>query len=345
MKLRLIKYIVLFLIGVNLATAQDAHFSQYYASSLYLNPALAGAPTNATFSSNYRTQWRSIVIPYTTSQMSLIMPLVKKDIKETHYAGAGISFYNDKAGDGNFKTSGVAGTFSYNLPLAKKNFQYLSFGLQGGIMQKNLDYTNGQWDEQYNEFIGFDGTIQPTDIVLTNKFLVDLNAGFMYYYNPERNYLKSRVSTFFGGSVYHISSPNESLVPDTESRLPRVYKGMGGVEFLFGKKFSITPTFLYMMQGVNQQTNLGVYVNYNFREDKKGLLTHADFIMGGWYRVGDAAIIMTGIETDHYTIGLSYDMNASSLRNTARGVGAYEISLTVRRIKEKRLKKFSTPRI
>lgn len=346
--MRKIKYILTVIISILTLTvkAQDAHFSQYFASSLYLNPALAGSTPNTTFTSNFRSQWRSLgIVPYTTSQFSLIMPIMKRGIKEVHYGGAGISIYNDRAGDGNFKTTGVMGSFAYNLPLAKKNFQYISFGGQLGIVQKNLDYTNGQWDEQYNEFVGFDATIQPTDIVDVNKFYTDINAGFMYFYNPEKNYLKSRVSTFFGGSAYHILEPNESLVPNSKSVLPRLYKAVGGVEFLFSKKFSITPTALYMRQNVVDQLNIGLYANYNFSDDKKGVLTKAEFIMGAWYRLQDSFIILAGVETDHYTIGISYDLNSSTLRSYSRGRGAYEISLTLRRIKEKKLKKFSTPRI
>jgi len=43
-----------------LSFAQEVQFSQFNASSLYLNPALAGVENDVTFNSNFRSQWSSI---------------------------------------------------------------------------------------------------------------------------------------------------------------------------------------------------------------------------------------------------------------------------------------------
>jgi hypothetical protein len=45
------------LIFSTLSTAQDAHFSQYYANPIYLNPAFAGLERCPTVHSNYRNQY------------------------------------------------------------------------------------------------------------------------------------------------------------------------------------------------------------------------------------------------------------------------------------------------
>ena len=41
-------------------SAQDAHFSQFYANPLYLSPSLAGATDGARIILNYRNQWPAI---------------------------------------------------------------------------------------------------------------------------------------------------------------------------------------------------------------------------------------------------------------------------------------------
>ena len=99
--------IILGLMVVVCSKGQDASFSQYYSSELYLNPALASEELDLTFSSNYRTQWSSIVDAYQTSQMSLIYPFYSKDIEEKHLGGGGLSVFTDNAGNGALKSFGM----------------------------------------------------------------------------------------------------------------------------------------------------------------------------------------------------------------------------------------------
>src|SRR5690349_3942392 len=82
------------------AKAQDAHFSQFYAAGLYLNPAIAGTEPGLMAGMNYRNQWRSIVVPYVTSQLTVISPFYTgKGKKAVQVGGIGLSVYNDKSGD------------------------------------------------------------------------------------------------------------------------------------------------------------------------------------------------------------------------------------------------------
>lgn len=355
--MRLLKGVIVSL-GVLLSVisnGQDAAFSQFYAAGLYLNPALVGSEQEATFKSSFRTQWRSITIPYVTSQMSLIKPLYSSGIRKNHYGGIGVSFYNDKAGDGNLKTLGIMGSAAYNLALNTAGYHFLSFGMQGGFVQKQLDFTNLEWGEQFNPYIGFDPSITPSNTnVLPTSIVPDVNAGVMYYFNGGKNYLYKGFSAYSGVAVYHLLEPDESIVKDIVSRAPRLYKYHGGIEIHATEKLNISPNLLFMYQGENNQFNGGIYLTYEMVEKhSSNLLTKSELILGGWYRLSDAFIFLAGIENDYYTIGFSYDMNNSSLRTAARGAGqgagtrvaAYEISLSLRMVKEKKLAKFSTPRI
>jgi len=348
--------IVLLVICMSLVSkAQDAAFSQFYAAGLYLNPALVGSEQETTFKSSFRTQWRSITIPYVTSQMSLIKPLYSKGVKKNHYGGVGLSFYNDKAGDGNLKTLGVMGSAAYNLTLSALGYHFLSFGMQGGFVQKQLDFTNLEWGEQFNPYVGFDPSIPPTSTnVLPRSIVPDANAGVMYYYNGGKNYLYKGFSAYSGVSVYHLMKPDESIVTSIKSRAPRLYKYHGGVEVHVTQKLNISPNVLFLYQDKNNQFNGGVYLTYQMIDKHaSNLLSKSELILGGWYRLGDAFIFLAGVENDYYTIGFSYDMNSSGLRTAARGAGqgvgtrvsAYEVSLSLRMVKEKKLAKFSTPRI
>ena len=90
---------------------------------------------------------------------------------------------------------------------------------------------------------------------------------------------------------------------------------------------------------------MGNYITYKVNNKKEGLTAQADLILGTWYRYRDAAIISLGFGTPSYAIGLSYDQNTSTLRRATRGRGAYEVSLTLHRLKRKTSRRQETPRI
>ena len=349
--------IILFSLGLmTQVIAQDAAFSQFYSSELYLNPALAGEETDLTFSSNYRSQWSSIVVPYKTSQLSLIYPIYKNDVKEKHLGGVGFSIYNDRAGDGNFKTLGAYLTGAYNLTLVKDGSQDMSFGFQVGLIQKNIDFTNLEWGEQYNPLVGFDASYIPTESGFNRGTLyADMNAGFMYYFNPKKDYKGKKVSAFIGAAAYHMNTPNESFT-NTRSKLPMLYKGHAGIEYTITPKVHIAPNAIVYYQNLVDQINAGLYFTYKMSQEKKGfkgyssyrntsLKENVDLILGAWYRIGDAYIFSVGLHTDAYTVGFSYDLNTSGLKFVTGGRGAYEFSLTLHRVKYHSLKKIATPRI
>ena len=161
------------------ANAQDPVFSQYYNSEVYLNPAMIGEEEDLFLNYSHRSQWRNLDFPYTTHQLSLIIPYYKNKHKvpESHVGSFGVSFYTDRAGEGNnFKTTGGNASFAYDLQLAAT--QTFSFALQAGFVQKAIDKDKLQWGEQYNPFIGFDNSVVPADLnQLQNKTFLDLTHG------------------------------------------------------------------------------------------------------------------------------------------------------------------------
>ncbi|MFL5728274.1 MAG: PorP/SprF family type IX secretion system membrane protein [Cytophagaceae bacterium] len=347
----IIKQVRYFFTGVLLlgmimeSRAQDAAFSQYYASALYLNPALTGIQPYVSFSSNNRTQWRSIVLPYVTNQISLIAPLYTKDVRRNHVGGIGFSFYNDRAGESNFKTNGFNVNAAYNLPLTASRTSFLTFGLQGGFIQKSIDFTNLQWGQQFNPYIGVQAMNVPDQSnVKANKMYPDISTGMMFNYNSSKDYSATGFSGYAGIAAYHINRPNESLVKGLTSTLPVLYKAHLGFEVHAGKRINISPNALFIQQKNLQQINGGLYLTYLFPNQTKVLAPN--FVtFGSWYRLKDAFIFSTGFGNDHYTLGFSYDYNTSSLRFNTQGRGAYEISLSIRRVKANTASIFHTPRI
>lgn len=338
---------LLFLVSFG-SQAQDAQFSQYYSSALYLNPALAGGEPDITFSSNYRQQWSSIqgVAPYTTNQVSLIVPYHVAKIKDSHKGGAGFSFYNDRAGDGNLKTLGVNFTAAYNLVLSHNALHYITFGLQGGFIQKSIDYTNLKWGSQYDASTGYNpNNLADESNFVSTRLYGDVNAGMMYYYNAARNYHYTDMSAYVGVSAYHMNQPNESFVRGASSRLPVLLKGHAGFEYNLSPKVNLSPNAILFYQNLKYQVNTGLYMTYSLKQSNQGIVNSTNLILGAWYRLQDSFIFSLGLSGSFYTVGFSYDINSSNLRTYTSGRGAYEVSLTLRRVTKNRVKRYSTPRI
>ncbi|NCX96781.1 MAG: type IX secretion system membrane protein PorP/SprF, partial [Chitinophagia bacterium] len=113
---KLAAVLVLVLItGLSQLFAQEVQFSQFNASSLYLNPALAGVENDVTFNSNFRSQWSSITTSQVTSQLSAIMPLVSGDNRKKLNGGIGIGVFNNSAGAGSIRETGFRASYAYSL--------------------------------------------------------------------------------------------------------------------------------------------------------------------------------------------------------------------------------------
>jgi type IX secretion system PorP/SprF family membrane protein len=324
--------------------AQDAQFSQYYASSLYLNPAMAGIEQDFTIGTAFRSQWRGVSKPYTTNQLSAIMPLSKGVSKKQQFGGIGLSAFNDQSGDAALRSTGVNLTFAYTKSI-KSDLSRFSIGGQIGVIQKSIDFKNAFWGSYYND-LGYTNPPYITESGVSSSLLVpDASLGVMWSFNPSRNYFRSGLSGYLGATAAHINRPNESLVEGYSTPMPMTIRAHGGLEFHVNSKMNVGPSFLFATQGGASQINAGGYLHYRIIDNPFSPLANSDLIIGTFYRLQDAFIFSTGITNNKLTLGLSYDMNASSLKTNTNARGAYEITLTYRNARDKKRKRFDTPRI
>ncbi len=316
------------------SSGQDAVFSQFFNSTLYLNPALAGIEKDVTINFSHRSQWNNLQFPYTTSQFSAIIPYYKsKHTKPLGHIGAlGISVYNDLAGENNnFKTTGANITGAYNLPLDKRYVNLITFGLQVGAINKRIDPDGLEWGEQYNPFVGFDASISPSEAsALQGRTFLDFNAGAFYWWTPIQDGKRLLNSANSGLSVSHLNNPNESLLESENEPLPLLWKYHGGLVFNLSSKATASINYLIAHQDETTQNNIGSYLSYKLTTFSDGKAKYAIARLGGWYRVNDSFILLTEFETALFKVAFSYDWNTSSLRYNDRGIGTYEINLAYR---------------
>ncbi len=308
--------------------AQDIHFSQWWAAPVAMNPAMTGhfdGMLRATF--NYRNQWFLIptlnqVAPYQTFEGSVDYSISSERLESNKF-GVGLMFFNDKAGDGALTTNSALASVAYHQTVDRYGKSHLSFGLQGGVVVKQIKVQDLIFESQLDGY-GWNKNIYNGENFNSSPIIYpDVNAGLMFSSRP-----KDRFAYNFGVSVFHLSTPHESFLFDQNNRINRRFVVHGGCEIVTGqdKQWSFTPTVLFMMQGQAQQLNIGMGINYKTTNDNVAIFG------GGFARINggpffDAGIINGGVELYNTRIGLAYDINVSSLSAASKAQGAIELSV------------------
>ena len=335
-------------LGSAVATAQDVHFTQFYASPLLLNPALTGGfPGQLRASAQYRDQWRGVVEnPFTTTSASLDFrfPLAYAGRSSGDAAAAGISFLNDRVRAFDYSFNKIAASGAYHKLLDRQTNQILSAGLQIAVGQRNVGYANLSFQDELEiepatattpGRIGYTGTTRE-ELPQNNIAYADVSLGANYSYAPE-----NRPAIYLGAAIHHVNAPDISFfsreerldVPDsldTRARLaPRYTAHVAGVVPL-QTGLSLQPRALVQAQGESLETVLGTNLRFQFDAFSSTALH-----VGVWGRGvrhvdgfgADAIVGLLGLEVYNVLIGTSYDVGVSDFSAGARGRGALEISL------------------
>jgi len=288
----------------------DPHFSQYYAYPLLLNPALTGViDGDYRVSINAKQQWGAVDNSYLTGAASF-------DMAPTKQLAFGATVLNQSAGDIDFNYLNALASASYRVRFGSQGLNILNFGLQAGIINKSFDASKITLGNQFDPSMGYNPGMQGNENIASNSSLVpDINAGVMYFDgNPDK-----MVNVFAGASAAHLTRPVDKFLGNNE-RIPVRYTGHGGMRIRVTSILDITPNALYMAQGNAEEIAAGAYAQLMLNQE-------ANLLFGSNYRFDDAAIAFLGVNIKNLVLGLSYDMNTSSLRNISRRNGGFELSI------------------
>jgi type IX secretion system PorP/SprF family membrane protein len=300
--------IYLYIIVISLFTSfsiksysQDAEFTQFYSNPVYLNPALAGTHMCPRVSMNYRNQWPGISGTFVTSAFSY-----DQHVNSLH-GGLGLMFVNDQASN-SLVNNRISGIYSYQMKVSRK-FS-IRTGFEATYWQKTLDWNQLTFGDMIDPIRGF--VYQTQDIPRGGTVGgLDLSAGILGF--SEQFYI--------GFAAHHLTEPDESMLSNNSSPIPRKYTGhIGAMIPLVGnaskyetEEAFISPNILYRRQGTFQQINMGIY------------LSKGPIVGGVWYRNEDAFIILLGMQMGQVKFGYSYDVTVSKLSMATSG--SHELSL------------------
>jgi type IX secretion system PorP/SprF family membrane protein len=301
-------------------SAQDIHFSQFYASPLSLNPAHTGCYNGDwRFMNNYRNQWRSLHVPFRTISAGFDRQF---HLYNENFS-AGIFILNDQSGNASLKLNKIYLSVAYHKKIQSHT---LHFGIQGGYALRDFSYEKLAFPEQWDMTMGkFNNQLPNNEIILDPKSgCFDLNAGVIW--SKKFKGIEPQV----GFAVFHINQPQESFLGNSNS-LPMRQVAHTDIFIPLGKKFFVVPKALYMShKKANDMlfgTNFGYYLPERFQYIKLKSVFTGFYFRDGYKRNSDAAIAIIGVNFFHLDLGFSYDFNISELRQATHSRGAFEISL------------------
>lgn len=312
------------------AFSQDPHFSQFYTSPLTLNPAMTGLFSgDVRFASTYRNQWKAVSTPFTTATVACDLQVLKKVVNERDVLGFGILGMVDQSNNKGLKSNFVTFSLGYNKMLDNEGFHRLGIGYQYTLTTKRADYTKFLFSRQFTPN-GFDQSLPTGEPI--NGFTLnysDYATGLLYSgmnYNEHNWYL--------GASYYHFTKPNESISGEVNRLEPRLTLH-GGYNFPLSELKRIYFSGLYMKSAINEEKTGGAILEstLNSQEYETRVLT------GLYYRWAESVIPFVGINTGNFQIGLSYDINISTLKTATETRGGFEMSLLMNFVKDEEAKK------
>jgi len=211
--------IVFMLVGVSGYSQQDPLFTQYMFNKLFLNPAYAGSREILTIDILDRAQWIGIDDAPQTFTFSAHTSIRNKKV------GIGAFGYRDAIGPS--VNLGFMAAYSYTIQF---NYNFFSFGLQGGIKYFGFD-----WDKirmKHPE----DYYFMPGDV---QRLIHDFNLGFYY---QTRRYFTGLSSKQLLENEFGVVKSSEGKI--SYSRLLRHYYFMAGALFPIDDGIVFRPSLL-----------------------------------------------------------------------------------------------------
>lgn len=306
--------------------AQDHQYSQFFNAPLYLNPALNGQfDGDLRMNLIYRNQWSSLGggLKYMSASVDYNIP--------NFGGGVGLMFTRGSEGASYLTKNNISGIYSYSVG---SDSYVLSFGLQAGITNRSISWSNLIFSDQIDPRLGFDPSlISAAEMpAYNNRFYFDTGAGINLVAGD----------FMIGTAMQHLNRPNESFT-GAPAKLP--FRNTAHVSYIFDlnrfdnldddEKSYIIPSVVFYKQSTAQSMSAGLQFK------------HQNLNAGLWYRSGGAdgpsAVVVSFIfdlfinkeGKEKIRFGLSHDastskLNYSNTSGTTEGSISYKTTLPYR---------------
>ena len=294
--------------------SQDIHWSQFNDIPLFQNPGNAGSFNgDYRFVANYRNQWKSVTVPYSTFSISADARSYK--FKQLGY---GVLFFHDVTGDGKLRTLEMQGNASYLFKLSADSTHTIRPGINIGLNHRQVNWDQLYFDNQFNG-VAFDPSLPTNEVYQTDRrtnFSLGLGAVYEYYRNK-----REKLSAGLG--LYNLNRPDQGFYGD---KIPRDIRMNLFVKALYklDVDWDLVPALNISLQGKYRELMLGSSVKYTLIER---LGTYRAIYGGLWLRNRDAACLTVGMDYQAWFAGISYDINFSKLVPASNERGGIEFAV------------------
>lgn len=307
-------FIIWILLFIPISYGQDIHWSQFNDNPIFQNPGNAGHfDGDYRFVANYRDQWRSVTVPFTTLSLS-----ADANLYDNKNVGYGLLFFHDVAGDGRFRTIEFQANGSYLLKLTEDSMHCLRTGINVGVNHRQMNYDFFYFDNQYDG-VAYNPALSSGESFNTNKrtnFSIGLGSVYQYYQND-------RLKFNLGFGIFNLNRPDQGFMGEKIARDIRINLSGRGV-YKLNYDWDLVPGIQYSNQGKYNEFIIGSSVKYTLI-DRLG--EYRAIYAGGWFRNKDAGFLTVGMDYQDWFVGLSYDINFSKLVPASRARGGFEIAV------------------
>ena len=296
------------------AQAQDAYFSQQFATRLHTNPAYAGLLDDYSATFSYRNQYPSLTGSFQTLQVGADFRLNQPG---QHHA-VGLLINQDQMGSLGYSRLEAGALYAYHTRLSKR--RALAGGLRASYGRQQVKSNSFVFGDQFNADGNLIGpSAENADFPAVSYF--SIGTGVVLY--SERGFVSL--------SGQHLNVPNLGFGTST-ARLPLLLSLSGGYKFfavkpgqgLATREISYTPVGSYTRQGGSQRYEAGLY------------LTSSPITVGAVYRniylpfgveTQQVLAMVVGINTGGVRLGYSYDAALNAFSSHLGG--AHEVTLAL----------------
>lgn len=274
--------------------AQFVPYSQYYNVPLLTNPSQAGISDHTQLMIQYR---RSRVSNYEIPSFSFVRPFYRGN--GFRAGGMGLTLISQKAGPGGaYRVLGATATFAYNIYLSKN--QYISAGLQGGILNKKLDPSDLTTDSQYNLGV-FDPSLQTGEnMSYASEARLVINSGFSWTMTDHEGIQKVTLGVAFS----NMNKPSFDVL--SENNAEKLTYTVTGEMLIYQRgRASIHPTFRYLTSG-SGLANIGAQVRYKLPD------ANSNVMIGAWYKTSKGMTAAIQYASERYVLAASTDLSVAT---------------------------------
>jgi type IX secretion system PorP/SprF family membrane protein len=298
--------------------AQDLHYSHFMQAPLQRGASEAGNFNgDLRLTALQRRQWSSVTTPYRSLSFAADGKLsaLHSGLKGLN---AGVQINYDRAGDGDLTALQVLLSVSYNLAITSDSTHFIRVGMQGGMVQRSIDFNALTFDNQYNGDV-FNPQALSGENFGENKFSTgDWGLGIGWTGIGESGMLDA------GLQVMHLNRAQWSLLESGDAKYPLLYQFTLAAEGASTEPLQWKPALTIMRQDENTEITGGTELQ--FRLKNKPVRAWA-FSVAAFYRYRDAFIPQVALYYDKFRFGFSYDINVSGLREVSNARGGAEFSI------------------